>query len=83
MSGDFAVRANITKAKLMIIAKDASERIKQEYLRIGKSNKVPTIVALSKEELGSALGKSPRAAVAILDNNFAQGVGRLLERGEV
>lgn len=84
VSGDFAVRASIAKGKvkMLIIARDTSVRIQQEYLRMGKSNKIPTVLALTKGELGLALGKSPRAAVAILDTNFAQGIGHLLERGE-
>jgi len=84
VSGDFAVRANIQKGKvkMLIVATNTSERIKQEYIRMGRSGNIPTLFALTKEELGLALGKSPRAAVAILDENFAQGVGRLLERGE-
>lgn len=85
VSGDFAVRANIAKkkVKLLIVAADTSERIKQEYLRLGKTHNLLTVEALTKEEIGLALGKSPRAAVAILDDNFARGISRSLERGEV
>ncbi|ABO50476.1 LSU ribosomal protein L7AE [Desulforamulus reducens MI-1] len=84
VSGDFAVRENIIKGKvkLLIIAADTSERIKQEYIRIGQSKKVTTKIAFTKHELGSALGKSPRAAVAIMDPNFARGIESLLEGGE-
>lgn len=83
-SGDLSVRDNIAKgkAKLLIIATDTSERIKQDYIRMGHSQKVPTVVALKKQEIGDAMGKSPRASVVILDPNFAQGIGRLLEGGE-
>lgn len=84
VSGDFAVRENIArgKVKMLIIAINTSERIKQDFVRMGQSKNIPTVLAFTKEELGSALGKSPRAAVAILDANFAQGIGRLLEKGE-
>lgn len=83
VSGDFAVRENIArgKVKMLMIATNTSERIKKDYIRMGESKNIPTVVALTKEELGSALGKSPRAAVAILDANFAQGIGRLLGKG--
>ncbi|GAB6180694.1 ribosomal L7Ae/L30e/S12e/Gadd45 family protein [Desulfotomaculum defluvii] len=84
MSGDFAVREHLAKGKvkLLIIATNTSERIKEEYIRIGQSKKVSTRIFFTKEELGLALGKSPRAAVAILDPNFARGIEGLLEGGE-
>lgn len=85
VSGDFAVRANISKGKVkaMIIATDTSEKVKQEYIQLGKTNKIPTVLVLTKQEIGLALGKSARVAVAILDSNFAQGISRLLDRSEV
>nr|WP_315988159.1 ribosomal L7Ae/L30e/S12e/Gadd45 family protein [Desulforamulus aquiferis] len=85
VSGDFAVRANLSKgkAKVMIIATDTSEKIQREYIQLGKANNVPTILALTKQELGLALGKSSRAAVVVLDKNFAQGIVKLLDRSDV
>ncbi|WP_238472923.1 L7Ae/L30e/S12e/Gadd45 family ribosomal protein [Desulforamulus profundi] len=61
MSGDFAVRENIArgKVKMLIIATNTSERIKQDFVRMGQSKNIPTVLAFTKEELGSALGKSP------------------------
>lgn len=84
VSGDFAVRERLAKSKvkLLIIATNTSERIKGEYIRIGQSKKVTIRVAFTKDQLGSALGKSPRATVAILDSNFAQRIEGLLEGGE-
>lgn len=84
VSGDFAVREHLAKGKvkLLIIATNTSERIKGEYIRIGQSKKVSTRVAFTKDQLGFALGKSPRATVAILDPNFARGIEGLLEGGE-
>lgn len=84
ISGDFAVREAVSKgkAKLLIVATDTSERIKQEYIRMGQSRKIPTVQAFTKQELGDALGKSPRASMVILDPNFAQRISRLLEGGE-
>lgn len=84
VSGDNAVRASLPKGKikLLIIADDTSERIKKEYLHLGKTNNVPVILALTKQELGLAIGKSARAAVAITDGNFAQGISQVLNGRE-
>ncbi|CCO09425.1 L7Ae/L30e/S12e/Gadd45 family ribosomal protein [Desulforamulus hydrothermalis] len=83
-AGDFAVRQQLArgKVKLLIVAANTSERIKQDYVQMGRSKNVPVVLALTKEALGCALGKSPRAAVAVLDENFARGIQGLLEKGE-
>lgn len=85
VSGDFAVRENMNrgKVKLLLVATDTSERIKKDYLRAAELRKVPVTLAFTKEELGQAIGKSLRASVAILDDNFAQGIAGLLEKGEM
>ena len=59
-AGDFAVRSALNggKAKLMLIASDAAETSRRELEYLAKS-------------AGSAIGKSPRTAVVITDNNFA------------
>ncbi|AQS59338.1 L7Ae/L30e/S12e/Gadd45 family ribosomal protein [Desulforamulus ferrireducens] len=84
-SGDQAVRDNLHKGKvkLLLVATNTSERIKKDYLRMAEQKKIPVSLAFTKEELGQAMGKSPRAAVAILDDNFARGMAGLLEKGEM
>lgn len=85
VSGDQAVRENLNKGKvkLLLVATNTSERIKKDYLRVAELRKVPVSSAFTKEELGQAMGKSPRAAVAILDESFARGIAGLLEKGEI
>ena len=84
-SGDQAVRENLSKdkVKLLLVATNTSERIKKDYFRVAELRKIPVSSAYTKEELGQAMGKSPRAAVAILDDNFARGIAGLLEKGEI
>ena len=59
------------KAKLMLIASDAAETSRRELEYLAKSAGVNIITGPSRAEIGSAIGKSPRTAVVITDNNFA------------
>ena len=84
LSGDCLVKGKIKdkKAKLVLLAADASDRTKKEYLHLLKVNNVLAIELSTKLELGWAIGKSPRAAVAIMDDNFAKVIVEAIERGE-
>jgi ribosomal protein L7Ae-like RNA K-turn-binding protein len=81
VSGDFAVQGAVKsgKAKLLIIANDASDATKKEYQYQAESREITIYYALSKEQLGSAIGKALRAAVAITDNGFIKPLVRALE----
>lgn len=72
-AGDFAVRSALNggKAKLMMIASDAAETSRRELEYLAESAGVNIITGPSRAEIGSAIGKSPRTAVVITDNNFA------------
>lgn len=74
VSGDFAVREALKggKVKLLVIAADAAENTKKDLLYIAESAGVPVIEALSRVEIGVAIGKAPRASVAITDANFVK-----------
>ncbi len=72
-SGDFAVRAALNggKARLMLIACNAAENSRKELEYLAETAGVKAITGPTREEIGSAIGKSPRMAVVITDNNFA------------
>ncbi|WP_371371216.1 L7Ae/L30e/S12e/Gadd45 family ribosomal protein [Sporomusa aerivorans] len=81
VSGDFAVQGALKsgKAKVLIIAKDASDATKKEYQYQADSREIATYYALSKEQMGGAIGKALRAAVAITDNGFVKPLVRAIE----
>ena len=84
LSGDCMVKTAMKdrKAILVLLATDASERTKKEYLHIAKVNNTNIVQYGTKADLGWSVGKSPRAAVAITDPNFAKGLKQIIERGE-
>ncbi len=81
VSGDFAVQGAIKsgKARLLIVASDASNATKKEYQYQAESRDIVIYYALSKDQLGGAIGKALRAAVAITDNGFVKPLVRAIE----
>ena len=71
--GDFAGKAALKggKVKLLIIASDASDNSKKDIYYVAGLYSVKTIEILDREQLGMAIGKAKRTAVAVLDANFA------------
>ncbi len=72
-SGDFAVKSALKggKVKLLIVASDAADNSKKDIYYLAGLYSVKTIEALDREQLGMAIGKAKRTAIAVLDVNFA------------
>ena len=72
-SGDFAARSALKsgKTKLLVLAADAAPNSKKDMYYLAEQAKVPVLEVLSRDELGRAIGKAPRTAVAVIDSNFA------------
>lgn len=81
ISGDFGVQSAIKsgKAKLLIVATDASDSTKKEYQYLATSKNITMYCALSKEQLGGAIGKALRAAVIITDEGFTKPIVAILK----
>jgi ribosomal protein L7Ae-like RNA K-turn-binding protein len=72
-SGEVACEAAIKskKAKLIIIALDASENTKKSFKNSAQFYNIELIEYGNKSELGYALGKEQRSVIAINDDGFA------------
>ncbi len=66
------------KARMLVLAEDAGESTAKKYRDKCLFYNVPLIVIATKNELGQALGTSPRAAVAVNDDGFAGRLEQLL-----
>ncbi|MCL6611898.1 MAG: ribosomal L7Ae/L30e/S12e/Gadd45 family protein [Peptococcaceae bacterium] len=84
-SGDAAVRNSVCRgrARLIILAGDAAERTREAFGRLARDYGIPLVVFGTKEGLGGILGKPPRSVVAVTGENFARGIVKIIERGEV
>lgn len=80
-SGEFSVEKAIKsfEAFLVIVACDASENTKKKFSDMCEYYETPIIFYGTKDELGHALGKEFRASLAILDENFANGIRYKIE----
>ncbi|AMW32594.1 Ribosomal protein L7Ae [Fervidobacterium changbaicum] len=60
--------------KVLIVAKDAGERVKKDLKIRCEINNVPYIEIGDKKALAKAVGKSNLSAVGILDENLAEAI---------
>ncbi|XEC97149.1 L7Ae/L30e/S12e/Gadd45 family ribosomal protein [Paenibacillus tarimensis] len=59
------------KARLVIIAGDASDNTKKKFYDKCGSYDVDIMEAFDRETIGSAIGKAERVLIAVSDNGFA------------
>lgn len=71
-SGDVAVRSALKsgKAKLLLVASDAAPNSKKDMYYLAETANIPVMEVLTRDELGFAIGKAKRTAIAVLDRNF-------------
>lgn len=67
------------KVRLLILALDAGAATAKRYTDKCAYYNVPLTRPATREELGKALGTSPRTAVAVLDDGFALKISELLK----
>ena len=72
ISGEESCRKALKKdTNLLIVAKDASTNTIKVFNDKCNYYNVPLRIISTKEELGGAIGKEPRAVIAIKDEKFA------------
>lgn len=74
VSGEAATRIQLSRKrlKLLIIAEDAAPEVQRQLTALAEKFGVTFMVTGRKEELGLAIGKSPRAVIGIGDAYFAR-----------
>lgn len=73
---------NYKKAKLVIVANDASEKTKENAEYICNKNKIRFLVFGNKDALSHAIGKSNKVIFAIKDLNFVKGIYKIIYGGD-
>lgn len=76
VSGEFSTEKAIKekKAKLVIVAKDASDNTKKLFTNKTTFYNVPMFMHSDKVSLGHAIGQEMRTSVAVLDAEFAKAI---------
>jgi ribosomal protein L7Ae-like RNA K-turn-binding protein len=68
------------RAKIILVANDASIATKKRYMDLSRHYEISCAeLQASKEELGSAIGKDYRAAVAVSDAGFSKALRKLTD----
>lgn len=75
-SGEFKTEESVkaSKARLVVIASDASDNTKKKFMNMCTFYEVPYIVYSNKEELGHYIGRECRASLAVNDEGMANGI---------
>ncbi len=83
VSGEFSTEDAVKKkkARLVLLAGDASDGTKKKFSNMCEFYKVPIYFYSDKESLGHAIGKEYRASLAVLDDNFGNEIKKHLEMG--
>lgn len=80
-SGEFMVEKAVKegRARLVLLAGDASENTKKKFYNMGAFYQVPVMELSDKEKLGHSIGRSERSSLALLDDGFAKAIKKELD----
>ena len=80
VSGGFATETAVKcgKARLVIIAEDASDNTGKKYSNMCDFYEVPCAVHGTKEILGHSMGREERSVLAVTDDGFANSIQKHL-----
>ena len=67
------------KAKLVLIAEDASNNTKDKFSKICEDYNVPLYIYGNKFELSRSIGKDNKTVFAVTDSNFSKSIIKMLE----
>lgn len=80
VSGGFATERAIKsgKARLVIIAEDASENTRKKYSNMCNFYEVPCVIYGMKDVIGHSMGKEDRTVLAVTNEGFANSIRKHL-----
>ena len=83
VAGSEACEESIEKknAKLVIIAQDAAERTKKQFIQKCENFSVPIYEMLTIEEISKAIGKQNKAIISIKEKGFAEAIKKIINGG--
>ncbi len=73
-AGEVRTQLRNRKCKLVLMAADCGNALRRDLTYLCGKQQVPFITLLTKQELGQATGSDDKAAIAVLDIHFAQGI---------
>ena len=71
------------KAKLIIVAQNASDRTKKNFEDLSKNYNVPIRIYGTIEDLSKSIGQFDKAVIVIKDENFVKEIIKRIDGGEI
>lgn len=71
------------KAKLVIVAKDSSDRTKKNFKELCEKINVQIRIIGTIEDLSQSIGQVNKAVIVIKDENFAKEILKRIDGGEI
>ena len=72
----------MNKIKMLVVAKEASEKTKKNYKFYAEKYNIPIIFIGTIEELSKVIGQKNKAIIGIKDINIVNGIQKLINGGE-
>lgn len=71
------------KIKVLLVAKDTSERTKTNFKRLCHDKNIPIYEEFEEYDLSHAIGKQNKVIIGVCDDNFSKEIIKILSGGEV
>lgn len=71
------------KVKLVIVAEDASEKLKENFEFLCKKEKVDIVIYGKIEDLSKTIGKNNKAVIGIKEINLAKEIKKNINGGDI
>ena len=71
------------KVKVLIVARDSSERTKNKFNQLAQENNIPIIIDYEIEELSKYIGKENKAIIGIKESNLAKEILKKYNGGDI
>lgn len=71
------------KAKLVIVASDSSDRMKNNFIQICSLKNVSIKIVGNIEELSKSIGQANKAVIVVKEENFAKELIKRIDGGEI
>ena len=71
------------KAKLIIVAQDASDRTKKNFENLSREHLIPMRITGTIDDLSKSIGQINKAVIVVKDENFAKEIIKRIDGGEI
>ena len=71
------------KAKLILVAEDASERTRQNFIKKCEENLIPIFVFGNTDEISKSIGKINKVVIGIKEKNLAKEIIKIINGGDM